>query len=146
MVKMPEEIMKMFENPDCDKQKALTWVATVTNEGEPHLMPACFVKTVDNDKLLIGVAFATVTVSNVENGSRVTIANATYPNGYMIKGDGKVSFDGPHFEDYKARVEKRFGGKIKPKAVILVSVDEIYHLKPAEGKKLIACSESTCTC
>ena len=137
MVIMPEEVIKMFENPDCDKQKVLTWVATTTQEGEPHLMPACFVKAIDKDKLLIGIAFATQTISNVECGSLVAVANATYPNGYMIKGKGSISFEGPHFEDYKARVEKRFGGKIKPKAVLLVNIEKIYHLKPSEGKKLI---------
>lgn len=40
MVKMPEEVIKMFENPDCDKQKVLTWVSTVSDEGQkPHMMP-----------------------------------------------------------------------------------------------------------
>ena len=137
MVTMPDEVIKMFENPDCDKQKVLTWVATTTEEGEPHLMPACFVKVIDNDKLLIGIAFATQTISNIENGSLVTVANAVYPNGYMVKGKGNMSFEGPHFEDYKTRIEKRFGGKIKPKAVLLVNVEKVYHLKPAEGKKLM---------
>ena len=135
---MPDEVKKMFDNPDCDKQKALTWVATVSDEGnKPHLMPACFVKIIDEDKLLIGVAFATQTIYNVESGSEVAIANAIYPNGYMVKGKGKILVEGPHFEDYKMRIEKRFGGKIKPKAVLLVDIAEIYHLKPAEGKKLI---------
>lgn len=138
MVKMPDEVVKMFDNPDCDKQKVLTWVATTTEEGEPHLMPACFIKPVDGDKLLIGIAFATQTITNVELGSLVTVANAAYPNGYMVKGKGSISFEGPHFEDYKARVEKRFGGKIKPKAVLLVNVEKIYHLKPSDGKKQIA--------
>lgn len=36
------------------------------------------------------------------------------------------------------RINKRFGGKIKPRSALLVSVEEIYYLKPAEGKKRIA--------
>ena len=146
MVKMPDEVLKMFDNPDCEKQKALAWVATTTEEGEPHMMPACFVKPVDGDKLMIGIAFANQTISNVEYGSFVTVANAVYPNGYMVKGKGTISTGGPHFDDYKARVEKRFGGKIKPKAVLLVTVEKIYHLKPAEGKKLIASDACSCAC
>ncbi len=139
MVKMPEEVIKTFDNPECDKQKSLTWVSTVSDEGQkPHMMPACFVKIVDGDKILIGIAFATQTVSNVKLGSHVAIANATYPNGYMVKGKGSILSEGPHFDDYKLRIEKRFGGKIKPKAVLLVDVEEIYHLKPSEGKKMIA--------
>lgn len=139
MVKMPEEVIKNFDNPECEKQKALTWIATVSDDGQmPHMMPACFVKTVDEDKLLIGIAFATQTVSNVKLGSKVAVSNATYPNGYMVKGKGTIYTEGSLFEDYKVRVEKRFGGKIKPKAVLLVNVEEIYHLKPSGGKKRIA--------
>ena len=138
MVNMPDEVIQLFDNPDCDKQKALTWVATVPEEGVPHLMPACFVKSVDNDKLLIGIAFATQTMSNIEAGSKVAVANAVYPNGYMIKGTGKILTEGTLFDDYKERIKKRFNGKIKPKSVLLVDVEEIYHLKPSEGKKLIA--------
>lgn len=144
MVNMPEEVIKMFDNPDCDKQKVLTWIATTTEEGDPHLMPACFIKSVDGDKLLIGIAFATQTITNVKLGSLVTVANASYPNGYMVKGKGKILQEGPHFEDYKTRIEKRFGGKIKPKAALLVTVEKIYHLKPAEGKKLIASDQCAC--
>jgi len=39
MVTMPDDVIKTFENPDCDKQKALTWVSTVTEDGDPHLAP-----------------------------------------------------------------------------------------------------------
>ncbi|HEY9245222.1 MAG TPA: pyridoxamine 5'-phosphate oxidase family protein [Candidatus Methanoperedens sp.] len=138
MVAMPDEVKRIFENPDCDKQKVLTWISTVTKEGEPHLAPVCFVKIIDNDKLLIGVSFISKTASNIKNGSRVAVGNAVYPNGYMIKGSGEVIETGKHFEDFKERINKRFGGKIKPKAVLLVNVEEIYHLKPAEGRKRIA--------
>ncbi len=138
MVAMPDEVIKMFDNPDCDKQKVLTWVSTVTEEGDPHLAPACFIKPVDNDKLLIGISFMSKTASNVKNGSRVAVGNAVYPNGYMIKGRGEITDTGKYFEDVKERINKRYGGKIKPKAALLVNVEEVYHLKPAEGKKRIA--------
>lgn len=138
MVVMSDEVLKTFENPDCDKQKVLTWVSTVTKEGDPHLAPVCFVKTIDNDKLLIGVSFIAKTALNIRNGSRVAVGNAVYPNGYMIKGSGEIMNSGKYFEDFKERIDKRFGGKIKPKAVLLVSVEEVYQLRPAEGKKRIA--------
>ncbi len=141
MVTMPEEVIKMFENIDCDKTKALTWVATVSKEGNPHLAPVCFVKPIDKDKLLIGISFAMQTAKNIQNGSGVTVANAVYPNGYMVKGKGEIFTEGPHFDDYKERVEKRFAGKIKPKAALLVHVEQMYHLKPAEGKKRIGDTE-----
>jgi predicted pyridoxine 5'-phosphate oxidase superfamily flavin-nucleotide-binding protein len=138
MVAMPDDVKNTFENPECDKQKVLTWVSTVTEDGDPHLAPVCFVKAIGNDKLLIGVSFISKTASNIKNGSRIAVGNAVYPNGYMIKGSGEVMDSGKYFDDFKERINKRFGGKIKPKAVLLVSVEEIYHLKPAEGKKRIA--------
>ena len=138
MVAMPDDVIRTFENPDCDKQKALTWVSTVTKDGDPHLAPVCFVKAIGNDKLLIGVSFISKTASNIKNGSRVAVGNAVYPNGYMIKGSGEIMDSGKYFDDFKERINKRFGGKIKPKAALLFSVEEIYHLKPAEGKKRIA--------
>lgn len=138
MVEMSDEVIKTFENIDCDKAKALTWIATITEEGEPHLAPVCFVKPIGRDKLLIGVSFISKTASNIKEGSRVAIGNAVYPNGYMVKGTGEVLIEGSYFDDFKERIEKRFGGKIKPKAALLVSVEEVYHLKPAEGKKRIA--------
>jgi predicted pyridoxine 5'-phosphate oxidase superfamily flavin-nucleotide-binding protein len=135
---MPDDVIKTFENPDCDKQKVLTWVSTVTKDGDPHLAPVCFVKPIDNDKLLIGVSFISKTASNIKNGSRIAVGNAIYPNGYMIKGSAEIIDAGKYFEDFKERINKRFAGKIKPKSVILVNVEEVYHLKPAEGKKRIA--------
>ena len=36
-------VKNTFETPECDKQKALTWVSTVTEDGSPHLAPVCFV-------------------------------------------------------------------------------------------------------
>jgi predicted pyridoxine 5'-phosphate oxidase superfamily flavin-nucleotide-binding protein len=138
MVPMPDEVIKMFDNPDCDKQKVLTWVSTVTQEGDPHLAPVCFVKPIDNDKLLIGVSFISKTALNIKSGSRVAVGNAVYPNGYMIQGSGQIVETGKYFEDFKERINKRFGGKIKPRAAILVNVEEVYHLKPEKGRKRMA--------
>ncbi len=138
MVEMTDEVINMFENPECDKQKVLTWVATVTEEGDPHLAPVCFVKSIGKDKLLIGASFISKTLSNIKEGSRVAIGNAAYPNGFMIKGSADILEKGSYFDDFKQRIEKRFGGKIRPIAALLVSVEEVYNLKPAEGKKRIA--------
>jgi len=68
----------------------------------------------------------------------VAVGNAVYPNGFMIKGRGEIMNSEKYFEDFKERINKRFAGKIKPKAVLLVNVEEVYHLKPAEGKMRIA--------
>jgi len=91
MVVMSDEVLKIFENPDC------------------------FVKPIDKDKLLIGVSFISKTALNVKNGSHVAVGNAVYPNGFMIKGCGEIMNSGKYFEDFKERINKRFGGKIKPK-------------------------------
>ena len=71
MAEMSDEVLNMFENPECDKQKALTWIATVTDEGDPHLNHVCFVKPIGKEKLLIGATFMLKTLSNIKEGSKV---------------------------------------------------------------------------
>ncbi len=138
MVEMPPEVLERFSNPDCDKEKPLVWVATVTEDGNPHVAPVCFVKPLEKDKLLIAVSFISKTASNVKKGSKVALGCAVYPMGYMLKGSGEIISEGALFEDVKERVEKRFKGKIQAKAALLVEVEEVYSLQPKSGKKRMA--------
>ncbi|HIH44137.1 MAG TPA: hypothetical protein HA257_03370 [Candidatus Methanoperedenaceae archaeon] len=137
MVNIPDDALKMFQN-SCDKEKPLIWVSTVTPDGEPHLAPVCYVVPTDKDKLLIAISFATKTAANIEEGSGVALGVAVYPSGYMVKGSGEIIRSGKHFDTIMDGVTKRYGGKIKPVAALLVSAEKVYALKPAAGKKRIA--------
>ncbi|BAW30793.1 MAG TPA: pyridoxamine 5'-phosphate oxidase family protein [Methanothermobacter sp.] len=136
MVKLPEEAQEMLNNESCNKEKPLIWIATVDEEN-PHLAPVCFVKVIDNDKLLVAINFASKTMKNIEKGSKVAIGSAVYYDGYMIKGTGQIIKEGEHFKETKKMVKERFGEKIKPQAALLVEIEEIYSLKPKPGSKKI---------
>ncbi|MDI9624096.1 MAG: pyridoxamine 5'-phosphate oxidase family protein [Methanothermobacter sp.] len=136
MVKLPEEAREMLNNAFCNKEKPLIWIATV-DEGNPHLAPVCFVKVVDDDKLLVSINFASKTMQNIEKGSKIAMGSAVYYDGYMIKGTGKIIKEGEHFEETKRMVKERFGEKIKPQAALLVEIEEVYSLKPKPGSKRI---------
>lgn len=141
MVELPEEAVKMFDNPECDKKQPLIWISTVEGleqDGTPHLAPVCFVKVIKNDELLVAVNFVTKTMYNIETNSKVAVGVAVPYEGFLIKGSGTIIKKGPQFDEVQSMVKARFGDKIKPKAAISIYVEEVYSLKPGPGSKRIA--------
>ncbi len=134
-----KEIGEYFDN-SCSKEKPLIWVATLS-DGTPHLVPVCFVKPIEDSKLLIANNFITKTVRNIAKGSKVAVGVATRTDdgydGYMIKGSAKIVKKGPLYEDIRRTVEERTKGKRRPRSAILVSIDEVYSLKPSPDRKRI---------
>jgi predicted pyridoxine 5'-phosphate oxidase superfamily flavin-nucleotide-binding protein len=141
MVDLPEEAIEMFNNENCDTNKPLVWISTVSlskMEGSPHLAPVCFTKVLDNDKLLVAINFATQTMYNIGTYSRVAVGIAVHYEGYLIKGSGSIIKKGSQFEQVQKMVKARFGDKIKPIAALLIDVEELYSLKPGPGSKKLA--------
>ena len=138
MVDLPEEAVEMFNNEDCDKSRPLVWISSIgvkDPEGIPHLAPVCFTKVLDQDKILVAVNFATQTMRNIETHYRVAVGIAVHYDGYLVKGAGEIIKKGDEFEQVQEMVKARFGDKIKPKAALLIRVDEVYSLKPGSGSK-----------
>ncbi|MFQ6071148.1 MAG: pyridoxamine 5'-phosphate oxidase family protein [Methanosarcinales archaeon] len=136
MVNIPKEALEMLDNPTCSKEKPITWVSTVNEDGTPHMAPVCVVKAVEEDKLLIAVTYIMKTAENIKRGSKVAVGAAKYYDGFMVKGTGEIIDTGPLFEDVKKRVQERF--KLTAKAALIVKVEEVYSHKPKSGKKKIA--------
>jgi predicted pyridoxine 5'-phosphate oxidase superfamily flavin-nucleotide-binding protein len=140
MVDLPEEAVEMFNNEDCDKSRPLVWISTVgvrDKEGDPHLAPVCFTKVLDTNKILVAINFATQTMYNIETYSRVAVGIAVHYDGFLAKGTGAIIEKGSEFEQVEEMVKARFGDKIKPKAALLIYVEEVYSLKPDSGSKKI---------
>ncbi|HWQ95987.1 MAG TPA: pyridoxamine 5'-phosphate oxidase family protein [Candidatus Methylomirabilis sp.] len=137
MAELPDEAVEMFNNENCEKDKPLIWVSTVGTDSIPHAVPVCFGKVIDKDKILLSVNFITQTTRNIKMGSMVSVSVAVPYDGYMAVGNGQVLTSGELFDDSAERVKKRFGGKIEPKAAILVEVQRIFRLVPKPGKKEI---------
>lgn len=138
MADLPDAAINMFSNASCEKEKPFTWVSTVSKDGNPHLAPVCFVKPVEKNKLAIAINYATKTRENVIRTKKVAVGVAVPYDGFMVKGSGEITTSGTVFEDISDCVNKRFGGKIKAQAALVVSVEEVYSLKPTSGKKRIA--------
>jgi predicted pyridoxine 5'-phosphate oxidase superfamily flavin-nucleotide-binding protein len=133
------EIFKAFDNL-CFPDKPLIWVAT-SDEGEPHLVPVCFIKALDESQILIGNVFIKETEGNLKSNPRIAVGvafNKEGWDGYMIKGTGKILTKGKPFMDFRKEVLERSKEKRVLQSAILVTVGEIYSLKPKHGTKRLA--------
>lgn len=134
-----KEILDFFDN-FCEAEKPLVWIATTSN-GEPHVVPVCFIKPIGGDKVLIANNFVAKTARNISRGSKVALGAVKFANGYvgyMLKGWAEVLEKGELFESIKRLAEEKTKGKRKPVSAILVHVEKIYSLKPGAEKKRIA--------
>lgn len=138
MADLPDAAINMFSNASCEKEKPFIWVSTVSKDGSPHLVPICFVKPLDKNKLVMGINYATKTADNIKQAKKVAVGVAVPYDGFMVKGSGEIITKGPVFQEVSERVDKRFGGKIKAQAALVVNVEKVYSLKPAPGKKRLA--------
>lgn len=133
---LPEGVLDVFDNL-CHPDKPLIWVAT-NDEAGPHLVPVCFVKTLDRDSLLIGNVFTRQTEENISAGSRVAVAVAYNKDGWdgvMLKGAAEVITTGEVFEEFRREVLERSKGKRVLNSAFLVTVKEAFSLKPRTGRK-----------
>lgn len=133
---IPKEILKAFDVM-CSPDKPLAWVATTGNDG-PHLVPVCFIKSLDSRRLIIGNVFIKKTVENLKNDSQIAVGIAFKQggwDGHMLKGRAEVTTEGEVFEDFKAEVLERSNGKREIDSAIVVDIVEVYSLKPRLGSK-----------
>ncbi|WP_456475667.1 pyridoxamine 5'-phosphate oxidase family protein [Candidatus Pyrohabitans sp.] len=133
---IPEDVLKAFDNL-CYAEKPLVWVATSCDD-EPHLVPVCFVKALDDGKLLIGNVFIARTERNIESNPRIAVAVAFKRegwDGYLLKGRAEVLRKGEPFESFKREVLERSSGKRELRSALLLSVEEVYSLAPRKGRK-----------
>jgi predicted pyridoxine 5'-phosphate oxidase superfamily flavin-nucleotide-binding protein len=132
----PIEILESFESL-CAPAKPLVWLST-SRDGVPHLVPVCFVKPIGSDQLIVGNVFIRRTAANLKINPHVALAvafNRQGWDGYLVKGRAKLLDKGDVFEDFKEEVQKISGDKRKIHSAIIVNVEEVYSLKPGDGKK-----------
>jgi|Deesub1362A_J573_1020465.scaffolds.fasta_scaffold00115_39 hypothetical protein len=135
---LPEDFHEIFSNY-CASGRPIVWVSTI-DDGTPHLVPVCFVKVLGEDKILIANVFIKKTVRNIEKGSKIAVGAVVKEDGfkgYMIKGRAENLKEGKLFEDFAKEVSDKSGGRRKPKSAVLVTIEEVYSLKPYEGRKRI---------
>jgi len=133
------DYLKFFDNM-CNRERPLVWVATISNDGRPHLVPTCFVRPLDDNRIAVGCVFIKQTLQNVKRNKHVTLAAVQFAegyDGYMIKGTGELVDGGDVFEQLKKTVYESTKGKRTIYSTLIVTIEHVYSLKPASGSKRI---------
>lgn len=132
MGKLTQEMKEMILTQQC-------FHATVSKEGVPNNAPKRSTRILDDDTLIFNEGVGGITYRNILDGSKVAVAvvNREIPDGFRFLGTPEVLTEG---ETYERSAEMSIkAGMPKPKAVILVHIDEIHTLKPGPmaGKRIV---------
>lgn len=114
------------------------FIGTVSTDGIPNVAPKRSTKVLDDETLIFTESTGGVTYNNLLNASKVTIAvvNGDIPDGYRFLGKAELRSEGEQFNKAVAFFQKL--NLPKPKAVVLVHIEEIFSLKPTmPGRRLI---------
>ena len=125
MAKITEEMREV-----AGKAKGFA-LATVTKEGEPHVIPVGFSKVLSDDELLLVDIFMGKTIENIKANPRVSVSVWDYDNlkGYEFKGNARIETSGKVFDE-SAKMVKSVFPQFDAKAVVIVKVDSIYVRSP----------------
>ncbi len=123
MAKLTQEMKEMILTQQC-------FYATVSKEGIPNNAPKRSTRVLDDETLIFSEGTGKTTYRNILGGSRVSVAvvNREILDGYKFLGTPEVLTEGPVFEKSAEMSQK--AGMPRPKAVVLVHIEEIYSLKP----------------
>ena len=106
-------------------------LATVTKDGEPHVIPVGFGKVLSDDELLLVDVFMGKTIENIKVNPRVSVSVWDYDNlkGYEFKGKARIETSGKVFDESAKMVKSAFP-QFDAKAAVIVKVDSIYVRSP----------------
>ena len=131
MAQLTPQMKEMILTQQC-------FLATVSQEGVPNNAPKRSTRVFDDETLIFSEGTGGVTYKNILDGSRIAVAvvNRDILDGYRFLGTPEVFKDGGIY-DRSAELSLK-AGLPKPKAVILIHIDEIHSLKPGPmaGKRI----------
>lgn len=131
MAKLTQEMKDMIVSQQC-------FHATVSKNGVPNNAPKRSTRVFDDETLIFNEGVGRATYKNILDGSldAVAVVNRDIMDGYRFICTPKVITEGEIYE--KSAEMSLKAGMPKPKAVILLHVDEIYSLKPGPmaGQKI----------
>jgi predicted pyridoxine 5'-phosphate oxidase superfamily flavin-nucleotide-binding protein len=131
MSQLTKEMKEMIESQQC-------FHATVSKEGLPNNAPKRSTRVLNDETLIFTEGTGGRTFQNILDGSKVAVAvvNREILDGYRFIGTPEVLTSGDVY-DKSAEMSLK-AGMPKPRAVILIKIDEIHSLKPGPmaGKKI----------
>ncbi len=131
MTKLTQEMKEMILTQQC-------FHATVSREGVPNNAPKRSTRVFDDETLIFSEGTGGTTYKNILDGSKIAVAvvDRDKLDGYRFLGTPEVFTEGEIY-DKSAELSLK-AGMSKPKAVILIHINEIYSLKPGPmaGRKI----------
>lgn len=131
MVQLTQEMKDMVISQQC-------FHATVSIDGVPNNAPKRSTRIFDDSTLIFNEGVGGTTYRNILDGSKVAVAvvDREKMDGFRFVGTPEVFTEGDLYE--KSAEMSLKAGMPKPKAVILIHIEEIYSLKPGlmAGKKI----------
>jgi predicted pyridoxine 5'-phosphate oxidase superfamily flavin-nucleotide-binding protein len=131
MAKLTQEMKDMILTQQC-------FHATVSKDGIPNNAPKRSTRIFNDETLIFSEGTGGTNYKNIVDGSKVSVAvvNREILDGYRFLGTPEVFTSGEIYE--KSAELSLKAGMSKPKAVILVHIEEIHSLKPGPmaGKKI----------
>lgn len=126
MAKLTQEMKEMIATQQC-------FHATVSPDGVPNNAPKRSTRVFDDQTLIFNEGTGGNTYRNILSGSKVAVAvvNRETIDGYRFLGTPEVLSEGEIYEQASELSLKN--GMPKPKAIILIHIDEIHSLKPGPG-------------
>ena len=131
MMVLTEEMMDTIE-------KNLVFVATVSKEGVPNVVPIGFARPLDEKTILIADNYMNKTIKNLEDNHKISlIVQDAKSLPYQFKGTVKIFKSGEYF-DQVVDWAQNVMSELEPKSAILFTVEDIYSVKPGPeaGKKI----------
>ena len=131
MAQLTQEMKEMIMTQQC-------FIATVNQNGVPNNAPKRSTRVFNDGTLIFSEGTGGTTFKNILEGSKVSVAvvNREILDGFRFLGTPEVMAEGEIYERSAEMSVKN--GMPKPKAVVLIHIEEIHSLKPGPmaGKKI----------
>ncbi|HTX61046.1 MAG TPA: pyridoxamine 5'-phosphate oxidase family protein [Methanobacterium sp.] len=129
---MTEEMMKIIaENR--------AYFATATANGVPNVVPIGNIKPLNNKTVLVADSYMIKTHANLEANPKVAfVMHDAAKNPYQFKGSAKIYKSGDYYEQVVKWIKETAPLAPKPKAAVVIEVEEIFSVKVGDaGKKIV---------
>ncbi len=132
MVKIPEEAVTLILKND-----NVVLVGSVDAKGVPNIAPRFVLAVIEDEKLLFADAFKNKTFDNIKAWRKVAVSvmDKETMGGFQLKGDAEEVEDEGLVAQATAKLSE-YGIRAKPKKAWVLSVNEVFSLKPESKSKV----------
>jgi uncharacterized protein len=132
LVKIPEDAVTLIL-----RNGNVVLVGSVDAKGIPNISPRFVLAVIDDERLLFADAFNNKTFDNIKAWRKVTVCvmDRETMGGFQLKGDAEEVEDKVLVAQASAKLSE-YGIRAKPKKAWVLSVNEVYSLKPESKSKV----------